>query len=358
MKLYRTLMALTALVSMSLLSGCAGVMDFSPDGKKLVVAWKEGLMTVNADGTGLKMVPNAKHAESPSWSPDGSRIVFSRKDNDHQNLYSHDLILRKTTLLFRDAGSPYAWKEDGTRLWVASTNINGNQEIVRLNIPNGEVIERVALPEIRFRAGFDMRMISIPATESVAFVGERTQDEADLYLVEAGKVRPVTSTHDIVGAGLGIDGRSLVWLRGLGANRGRSVKLYTRSLDTGAVISFPLPPSTAGSQVRPGYRFAGIGYAIFSPNGRQLAVLNLYEAPGAAKGPKRSYMECASIPVSGSAWRVVQRGRADEQGGEILIPMWSSDGTKLAVMAAGEHRAAIGVFSGGGKGRVILSGKG
>lgn len=57
--------------------------SWSPDSAKLVISEPEGtgnnlsLYTVNADGSGLTKIPNAGDGAFPSWSPDGSKIIFT-----------------------------------------------------------------------------------------------------------------------------------------------------------------------------------------------------------------------------------------------------------------------------------------
>lgn len=57
--------------------------SWSPDGTKIVFQGTTDhgifLFTVNADGTGETQLTNGGHDQSPSWSPDGSKIVYDAK---------------------------------------------------------------------------------------------------------------------------------------------------------------------------------------------------------------------------------------------------------------------------------------
>jgi Tol biopolymer transport system component len=62
--------------------GYDSVPDYSPDGKQIVFHRTHdstsSLFVVNVDGTGLHQLKrNARNAEDPRWSPDGSRILFT-----------------------------------------------------------------------------------------------------------------------------------------------------------------------------------------------------------------------------------------------------------------------------------------
>jgi TolB protein len=49
---------------------------WSPDGTRLIFTRNGVLHVINADGTGLTALPNDDGASSPDWSPDGTRVVY------------------------------------------------------------------------------------------------------------------------------------------------------------------------------------------------------------------------------------------------------------------------------------------
>src|SRR6266511_3358372 len=53
---------------------------WSPDGSRLAFTKNSILHVINADGTGLTALPNEDFAINPSWSPDGQRIAYASGD--------------------------------------------------------------------------------------------------------------------------------------------------------------------------------------------------------------------------------------------------------------------------------------
>jgi Tol biopolymer transport system component len=121
-----------------------GVASWSPDGKRLVVsANRDGgskIWLVNADGTGLKLLVDSPKAtigttnltgsdSSPAWSPDGTRIVFSRSMGDTlSGLHSVDPNTGVVTRLTEGRDNAPAWAPDVENL-VFSSNGGGSSQL-------------------------------------------------------------------------------------------------------------------------------------------------------------------------------------------------------------------------------------
>jgi Tol biopolymer transport system component len=55
---------------------------WSPDGSKIAFTRNAVLHVINADGTGLTALPNDEASSHPDWSPDGTRLAYTSQSDD------------------------------------------------------------------------------------------------------------------------------------------------------------------------------------------------------------------------------------------------------------------------------------
>jgi Tol biopolymer transport system component len=136
---------------------------------------------MNPDGTGKINITNAPTSEegSPSWSPDGTRIVFvSNRDDINGEIYVMNAdgtgVTRLTNNTFLD-GSP-AWSPLGNKIAFISQRLTNNLDIFVMN-PDGTNQTRLTT-----HAGNESAPAWSPDGSRIAF---HDFDDYDIYTVNA-----------------------------------------------------------------------------------------------------------------------------------------------------------------------------
>lgn len=102
--------------------------SWSPDGSRIVFDYLDrgsiNLRIVNSDGSGLVQLTQGTHDSNADWSPDGSRIAFTRLIGDHAVI--HIIDADGTNLTPLTPAGDYsdddpAWSPDGTRIVFSRT---------------------------------------------------------------------------------------------------------------------------------------------------------------------------------------------------------------------------------------------
>lgn len=132
---------------------------FSPDGSRLAFSrYEQGkghsISVINVDGSGLQHILNSPVSlGEPTWSPDGSKIAFIRgQDTTTQGaaylascgsqIYVVDVFTHKDTNLTKGlGGTDPSWSPDGTRIAFSSYR-DRNYEIYTMD-PNGNDVQRL-----------------------------------------------------------------------------------------------------------------------------------------------------------------------------------------------------------------------
>lgn len=132
--------------------------SYSPDGRRIVFDGGERIAIVNADGTDLTPLPAATENDGdPAFSPDGSRIVFTgRNDAGGPDLYVRRVGRRAARMVVEDADQP-AWSSRGALAWARDRKVyvsgagGGRERLVAAGIdpdwsPNGRRLVLVRPP--------------------------------------------------------------------------------------------------------------------------------------------------------------------------------------------------------------------
>jgi Tol biopolymer transport system component/serine/threonine protein kinase len=125
----------TDLTQLTIMEKGACQPSWSPDGSQLVfispclgradftetIYNESSLYSINADGTGLKQLTPAPGSDfEPAWSPDGTRIAFTSVRGGFRQIYSVDVASLEVTLLTNTTSaiesSQPSWSPDGTKI--------------------------------------------------------------------------------------------------------------------------------------------------------------------------------------------------------------------------------------------------
>lgn len=115
--------------------------DWSPDGQQFVYDGVQGLTIQTVDGEVSWQITQDARDTGPVWSPNGKRIVFTRKQHDHWEVYAVNAdgsnLRRLTTTPARADDTPAnsaapAWSPDGQHI-AFFTDRSGQWEIWVMN---------------------------------------------------------------------------------------------------------------------------------------------------------------------------------------------------------------------------------
>ncbi len=196
---------------------------WSPDGQRIAFAHTPGLGTEDADGVivvmnvdGTGRVEITHHAEAPgvifdshpAWSPDGTRIAFTRATftssiEPHLAIYTIDPNGRGERLLIEDAAEP-AWSPDGSRIVFTSTRDRYGETCFHECSPSGEIYVARAdgtNPHRLTTSQADDRSPSwAPDGRHIAFVSDRSnrddhQNEIYVIAVDGSGLQRLTTNE-------------------------------------------------------------------------------------------------------------------------------------------------------------------
>jgi WD40 repeat protein len=333
-----TLLLACAVLMTPLLAGCFGL-DFSPDGKQIAAVIANKLVVASLDGGNRKEIAAGKGVAGACFSPDGHYLAFVNGTDAPTDLCLYDLRTQKTRVLGKNYLPFLGWREDGRRLAaLQQPDQNGPLYLVQYNLPEGGPSLKVRLP---FADVDSLNLTWIPMTDNVALIGGK--DQRDVYAVEYGEVHKITTTGDVVGLALSPDKNHLVFAR-----RGPNLKyillsVYAFDLTKRRVGRLAFPERLAPLNPNPHTAPKSVDYAAISPDMKRLAIVAELT---------NGKMVCCVSGFDGKDVRIVRTSPPQS----ILVPVWSRDGSKIAVQYIEDKTAGVSVFDKSGEGgtRVLL----
>ena len=159
--------------------------SWSPDGKRIVYASYPGtIITMDLDGSNPRLVvaPTAIFGDSdrPSYSPDGTKILFSSQREGKWQIYVVNVDgSNETRLSPEEVEREYvpAWSPDGTKI-VFQSSRDGNPEIY---VMNADGSNPTRLTDNRATDEFP---VWSPGGKKIAFISNR-DGQRDIYIMNA-----------------------------------------------------------------------------------------------------------------------------------------------------------------------------
>ena len=326
--------------------GCIAL-DFSPDGKTLAFAWPldndTGLALIGTDGTSFKYV-SAGDGTLAKWSPNGRQIAYT----SDEGVRVLDVASGRSTLVVPDGGGRVAWSEDGRKLatLVRVEESNDRYQVLWYDLDAKAVTLRSPTPPIDPNSASFFGLVWIPRNSGLAFVASSSSG-SDVYLMEAGETRRLTTTGDVIGLALEPGGRRLVWARESRNPKYILLTLYAFDLVDRGVARLPFPERVKGVNPAPRTGPKSVDLVRFAPDLSQMLVWTTSDS-----GSGNGNVYC--IRRDGSGAFVVGKTAKDNKVESILMATWSPDGTRIASLWASDKTWRLQIQASDGSGAKTL----
>lgn len=171
--------------------------SWSPDGTGILFAGNGNVYRMNVDGSGVTQLSDDpdRTDSNPVWAPDGSRILFHGREETSDGLFLMNSDGSGTVKLMDDAGASYSnasWSPDGSKILFRGSGLSGasgeGSHIYMMNVDGSGLTNLTAGHEGDFY-GFSSPVWS-PDGNRIAFTG-RVEDpeDSDDYFQELFLIR-------------------------------------------------------------------------------------------------------------------------------------------------------------------------
>jgi Tol biopolymer transport system component len=192
--------------------------SYSPDGKEIAYASTQSghseIWVMNADGSDQRKVtfpddPNAPDANSPSWSPDGSKIAFAAGlvgGGEAANIFTINADgSDRTQRTFAQSSDNPIWSPDGKDI-IFETNRNGPIEIWTMNADGSDqkfLLSGNSYSSKRPIMSFATATISDRGSQGMEFIRHGDGGDFSLHTKSSGsweQFLPLSNVHEFTGS--------------------------------------------------------------------------------------------------------------------------------------------------------------
>ena len=171
--------------------------DWSPDGKRIVFSGTGtddtyDLFVINADGTGLRQLTGTgdRHEGYPTWSPDGTRLLYTAAATDDEGSSPLEIMdlddPEGEPVTVADVGVWGDWSPDGSQVLYTGLNEDGEEGALWVANADGTDARTLELPDIRGAYesswGPDGR-IAFVATSGPADATDAVESNEDIWVM-------------------------------------------------------------------------------------------------------------------------------------------------------------------------------
>jgi Tol biopolymer transport system component len=325
------------------------VFSFSTYGRQLVFPWPgEGaarsLATINVDGSGYQALPESLGSVETSWSPDGRFMLFATPEAQG-GLKLYDPNKKTTRSVRKDLQGPMAWREDGKR-FVAARRTQGEPiKLVWFDLADNDTTFRLELPASVTSL---QKILWLPETDDVAFLA----GDGNIYLAEAGEVKKVTTSNDVLTAALSQDETKLLWARKSPNTKYILLSLYAYDLKSRSVVRMPFPERVKAINPDPRNAPSSVQAVEIAPDGVHLALVTLHEGTGAGR-----YYAAYTVKIDGEGGSLLDQTEPVKPAcaGEVPFDVtWSPDGKRLAVLRTEPDGRSLTLYNADGSNPRVL----
>lgn len=325
----------SVLVCVALTISSCDWLDWSPDGRRVVVSWPAAedtsvLRVVDVATGAYATVPNSTGALSPSWSPNGRWIAFHGGSGPGEaGVYLYDVEARRTRRIASGLTGPLTWREDSARLLAMGSGV-----AVALTVPDGFPTWECNLD------GTNVGPVEVVQwvdnTDNVVLLKNQ-----NLFLIEGAQLTQLTTTDDVIGFVIYDGGRKLMWARAIRNTPHSLVKLYYMTLKHRSVRRLELPRQMGQGILLPAGRATlQVSQAVLSPKADQVAICAY------STGGRADVHIYTAIPRSGQVrhvWTV--QAKPGQSSPPIISLRYARDGRSLACVAVSSEASYLATLS-------------